>query len=181
VFAKLFTYSSLLVLPAWLLLLFLPAWRWTRLLAAYATPALLALGYLVLMLVHFDLRGGGFGSLDQVGRMYLSQPLLLAGWLHFLTMDVFIGAWEVRDAQRLEISHLVVAPCLVLTYLAGPIGLLAYLVIRAALVRKWPGTEPEKPQRMMQLGPRITMPRSQVPVTPRTPQAPRGAGDRVRR
>jgi hypothetical protein len=46
---------------------------------------------------------------------------------------LFIGAWEVRDAQRLEIPRLAVIPCLALTFLIGPVGLLLYLLIRVAL------------------------------------------------
>jgi len=26
--------------------------------------------------------------------------VLLAGWTHYLAFDLFIGGWEVRDAQR---------------------------------------------------------------------------------
>lgn len=179
-FAQLFTYSSLFVLPAWLLLLFAPAWRWTRLVSAYVVPLVLAMLYTLLMLTHVEPRGGGFGSLDQMTRMYQSQPLLLAGWLHFLAVDLFIGAWEVRDAQRLEINHLLVAPCLVLTYLAGPMGLLAYLVVRLAIKRRWPGAEPVKPERLTQLGTRIVMPKSQAPVPQKTPTPPRSAGNSKR-
>jgi hypothetical protein len=42
----------------------------------------------------------------------------------------------VRDAMRNRISHLAVIPCLVLTLLFGPVGLLCYLALRFALRRK---------------------------------------------
>jgi hypothetical protein len=62
--------------------------------------------------------------------------VLLAGWIHYLAFDLFVGSWEVRDAQRVGIHHLFVVPCLVLTVLFGPIGLLLYLLLRAALRRR---------------------------------------------
>ena len=67
--------------------------------------------------------------------LFQKQELLLAGWVHYLAFDLFIGAWETRDAQRNQIPHLVVIPCLVMTFMLGPIGLLFYLAIRTAKTR----------------------------------------------
>jgi hypothetical protein len=145
--AELFTLVNLTVLPGWVLLALLPAWKWTRVLAAYAIPGLLSILYLVVMVSDVDLKTGGFGSIDQVSRLFQNEWLLLAGWVHYLAFDLFVGAWEVRDAQRLEVPHLFVVPCLALTFLAGPVGLTAYFVVRAAVVRKWPGEEPPKSHR----------------------------------
>ncbi|HEU6452531.1 MAG TPA: ABA4-like family protein, partial [Gemmatimonadaceae bacterium] len=61
---------------------------------------------------------------------------LLAGWVHYLAFDLFVGGWEVRDAQRRGIPHLLVVPALVLTFLFGPGGLLLYLAIRSLVRRK---------------------------------------------
>lgn len=59
--------------------------------------------------------------------------MLLAGWLHFLAFDLFVGAWQVRTARRDALPRLLVVPCLALTFLFGPAGLLAFLALRAAL------------------------------------------------
>lgn len=137
--AQLFSLANLAVMPGWLLLIFLPRWRWTRIVAAYALPAALGVVYLLIMLQEFDLDGGGFGSLEQVSQLFENSWLLLAGWIHYLAFDLFIGAWEVRDASRLNIPHLFVIPCLVLTFLVGPVGLLLYFIVRISIVRKLPG------------------------------------------
>jgi ABA4-like protein len=79
----------------------------------------------------FGSNEGGFGSLDQVAILFSNRQALLAGWIHYLAFDLFIGSWEVRDAQRLAIPHLAVIPALVLTFMFGPIGLLLYLLERA--------------------------------------------------
>lgn len=136
--AQVFSLVNLAVVPGWLMLIVLPRWRWTRIVAAYALPAALAVVYLLIMLQEFDLDDGGFGSLAQVARLFENQWLLLAGWIHYLAFDLFIGAWEVRDATRLSIPHLYVIPCLILTFLAGPVGLLLYFAIRVAVVRRMP-------------------------------------------
>jgi len=84
-----------------------------------------------------NIRGaeGGFGSLADVATLFQKRELLLAGWIHYLCFDLFIGAWEVRDARRNGIPHLVVIPCLIMTFMLGPIGLLFYFAIRSAKLR----------------------------------------------
>ena len=42
----------------------------------------------------------------------------------------------MRDSQRNQIPHLVVIPCLIMTFLLGPIGLLFYFAIRYGEVAK---------------------------------------------
>ena len=67
-----------------------------------------------------------------MATLFQKRELLLAGWIHYLAFDLFIGAWETRDAPRNQIPHLVVIPCLVMTFMLGPIGLLFYFAIRTA-------------------------------------------------
>jgi Domain of unknown function (DUF4281) len=39
--------------------------------------------------------------------------------------------WETRDAARRGVPHWMVIPCLLLTFMFGPAGWLAYLGVRA--------------------------------------------------
>ena len=134
---RLFSFASTIVLPGWLLLVFVPRWKWTaRFICALVIPVLLGLLYLYIILVHWRGSEGGFGSLGQVSDLFQSPWLLLAGWVHYLAFDLFIGAWEVRDAQRERIHHLLVIPCLFLTFMFGPIGLLLYLGLRVGTRKK---------------------------------------------
>jgi ABA DEFICIENT 4-like len=75
---------------------------------------------------------GGFDSLDNVAALFRTRELLLAGWIHYLAFDLFVGAWIVRAARQSEVPFLLVVPCLVLTFLFGPSGLLAFLALRGA-------------------------------------------------
>jgi hypothetical protein len=131
--SHLFSIAGDLVLPVWLLLIFAPRWRWTQRLAAFVVPLLLATIYVALLVHGGRVKGGGFNSLDQVARLFSSRDLLLAGWIHYLAFDLFTGAWETRDALRLGLSRWLVAPCLALTFLFGPLGLALYLLLRLLL------------------------------------------------
>jgi len=126
-----FSICNTAVLPGWLLLALLPRWKWTaRLITSVIIPALLGLVYLYLVITQFGRAEGGFGSLSQVQQLFQNPAMLLAGWIHYLAFDLFIGSWEVRDAQRLGLNHWLVIPCLALAFLFGPLGLLLYFLIR---------------------------------------------------
>lgn len=133
----LFTVCSNAVLPGWILLLVAPRWRWTTgLIASVLTPGVLAIVYVVLMASSFGSTEGGFSSLAEVSQLMSNPRVLLAGWVHYLVFDLFIGCWEVRDAQQIGLSHWLVIPCLALTLLLGPTGLLLYFVLRSAVKRQ---------------------------------------------
>jgi hypothetical protein len=134
---QLFSICNFLVLPGWLLLIFAPRWRWTsRIVQTCILPLLLALVYLYLIVAYFGKSEGGFGSLAQVSQLFRNPHALLAGWIHYLAFDLFVGSWEARDARRLGIHHLLLIPCLVLTFFFGPLGLLLYFILRWTTKRK---------------------------------------------
>ena len=125
-----FSACSTLALLGWALLVFLPHQRHAHSVAAVAIPLAISVVYLVLIAQHFGRSEGGFGSLSDVAQLFSNPAMLLAGWVHYLAFDLFIGAWESRDAQRHGIPHLLVVPCLLLTFMLGPIGLLTYWALR---------------------------------------------------
>ena len=66
----------------------------------------------------------------------LGTPLgAAAGWAHFIGFDLFVGRWMYLDGRERGVHALVMAPLLVLTILLGPLGMLAYLVVRAVRQR----------------------------------------------
>ena len=130
----LFQWCGRLAMVGWLLLIVAPRWRWSsRIIAGFVVPLLLALVYLGLLVAHGPGSRGGFGSLAAVGELFGDPWILLAGWVHYLAFDLFIGAWEVRDAAVERVPHWLVVPCLLLTFLVGPVGLLAYCTCRVGL------------------------------------------------
>ena len=128
--------AGALATVGWLLLAIVPRKQLSVHVAGVFIPLILAAIYLYLIVTHIRGAEGGFGSLADVAKLFSKPELLLAGWIHYLCFDLFIGAWEVRDSQANGIPHLVVIPCLLMTFLLGPIGLLFYIVIRSAKLRR---------------------------------------------
>lgn len=108
------------------------AWR----AAQMVVPALLAIAYVLLIREGMSAEGGGFGSIEQVRALFANDSALAAGWLHYLAFDLFVGAWIVRDGLESAVPRLLLLPCLPLTFLFGPAGLLLYLVLRLASGRR---------------------------------------------
>jgi hypothetical protein len=139
----LFKLVSAAIVPGWLLLVAAPRSRITeRLVFSGLYPLAFAVLYLVLIVVFYPGAQGGFGSLAEVDRLFRDPYLLLAGWIHYLAFDLFVGAWEARDAGGRGVRHILLIPCLVLTFLFGPIGLLAYHGVRTLASRRAP-TRPD--------------------------------------
>ena len=137
----LFALANASVMPAWLLLAVAPRWEWTRrIVHSLLYPAVLGTLYTVWavpsLLGESAPEGGGFGTLTGVVTLFAVPQLAFIGWVHYLVFDLFVGAWEARDAQRRQIPHVLLLPCLFFTLMLGPLGLLLYLSIRFALRRE---------------------------------------------
>lgn len=95
-------------------------------------PLLLAVAYAGLIFAFWSRAEGGFDTLANVKKLFAMPEMVLAGWLHYLAFDLFVGAWQTRTARDEAIPHLLLLPCLILTFLFGPVGLLAFFALRAA-------------------------------------------------
>ena len=127
-----FDIANPLAMLGWVALVLTPlAPLWTMRVAVGVAVAQSAL-YTALVLAFFANAQGGYDTLPNVMLLLSTPEHVLTGWVHFLAFDLFIGAWEVRTARREGIAHALVLPCLVLTFLFGPVGLLLFLAIRAA-------------------------------------------------
>ena len=134
---QVFSLANPLAAVAWLLLIALPRRSWvTSTLTRLVVPGLLAVAYTGIAAVAFSSSDGGFSTLDGVARLFEHRWLLLAGWLHYLAFDLLIGTWEVLDSQRRGMPHLLVVPCLLLTFMLGPAGWLLYTVVSRSAYRR---------------------------------------------
>jgi len=128
-----FGFANMLALAGWVALL--ASFRfpvWAERIAGVAVPLLLSIGYVGLILAFWTRAPGGFSSLPDVMALFTLPEIALAGWLHYLAFDLFVGAWEVRTARREGIAFLLVVPCLALTFLFGPAGFLLFSALRLA-------------------------------------------------
>ncbi len=128
-----FSIASNAVLPAWILLAVAPGWKGTQWIVHSAAFSLaIAALYAVVLVPAMSGAEGNMLTLAGVQQLFSNPLAALAGWLHYLAFDLFIGAWEVRNARRLAIPHWQVLPCLFFTLMLGPVGLFAYFVVRWA-------------------------------------------------
>jgi len=133
---QIFSIANLIALIGWILLAVAPRWFVTRkVVLSGAIPLLLSGAYLVLIVLFFGRAEGGFDSLPNVMKLFTDEWTVLAAWIHYLVFDMFVGIWEVRDAQKKGIAHWFVIPCLFLTFMLGPIGFLLYSILRFFLAK----------------------------------------------
>ncbi len=136
----LFNILNLLPLPIWLGMLLFPRARWTQRLVLSYWP-FIALGGIYTLLLIVALVGGGSGvggfsfSFDALRAGFSSEWGFLAGWAHYLALDLFAGVWIFRDAKYWGVNP---AVFLLLTLFAGPLGLASYLLVRQRKVKNDP-------------------------------------------
>ena len=135
---RLFSILNAVALVGWLPLVFLPRMRWSASVVPLVVPLALGVVYVALIAIAMPGSEGNFSSLAGVRALFENPWGLLAGWTHYLAFDLFVGGWELRDAQRRGIPHLFVVPALILTFLFGPGGLLLYFLIRSFAPNKTP-------------------------------------------
>lgn len=134
----LFSLASATALLGWALLalaVFLRA-RAPLVTAARLVAALLAGLYVALLVRGVALgpglpEGAGFSTLAGVEALFARREAILGGWVHFLAFDLFVGSWEAEDAGKRRMPGWLILPCLFLTLMAGPAGLLLYLLLAA--------------------------------------------------
>jgi hypothetical protein len=133
-----YTYASVLIFVPWILLILVPRGRYTEP-VAFGSALLLSLAaaWFTYTYLTTDDQGGSFLSLEGLRDLFRNPAMVLTGWFNYLSFCLLVGIWQVHDARQQKIPHIAVAPGLVLTLLAGPAGLLAYLLVRFFKTRKW--------------------------------------------
>jgi hypothetical protein len=125
-----FSAANIGAMAGWLLLALAPLRRGPILLAARGVGVLLAVTYAALMIGRISSGAPmDFSNLASLAGAFSQPPVMLVGWVHYLAFDLWVGAWEVEVAQKFGIPHWVVLPCLALTFLLGPMGLLLFLAV----------------------------------------------------
>jgi hypothetical protein len=120
-----FRLASGLALAGWIALLLLPRRPWLNQLIRIGVVGVLSVLYSSLIFVYFyRVQGGGFGSIGAVRTLFSSDPLLVAGWVHYLAFDLFIGVWLAERLDGQGLSRFVQAPILMAAFMFGPVGLL---------------------------------------------------------
>ncbi len=127
-----FSIASMITMPMWILMIFLSKWKVTRFLIDFKIIPL-ALTFIYAIYIFQAIQIGGmmdFGSLKSVMALFTEENAVLAGWVHYLAFDLLIGMWMLDQNKELKINQLLIAPCLFLTFMLGPIGFLLFIIIK---------------------------------------------------
>ena len=130
---QIFSLSSVLVLPFWMLMIAMPTWSWTKRIMAssvFIIPIALLYSSLVLPNITMLLPLLASPQLDNIMSLLSSQSGATTAWIHFLVFDLWTGRWVYQDSQNVGIPWWVTSFCLVCVFMVGPFGLLLYTVIR---------------------------------------------------
>jgi len=129
----LFSLMNSLAMAGWLVLLLAPR-RMTVLgwVPRRVVPGAIAVVYTALMGAHFATIEGGFGSIAAVRALFASDPVLVAGWGHYLGFDLLIGVLLAERMDRAGVTRLLQAPVLLMIFMFGPAGWLLGIATETA-------------------------------------------------
>ena len=133
----LYYWVNLGVLPFWLILIFFPNSNLSRYFVTSIFPIFILSGVYIFILYKSYLSSYDFGNnfslylgINNLSELFTDKSYLVMFWVHFISINLFVGGWIVKDSQRLIINKFLIAVPLIMTYLIGPIGLLVYWLIR---------------------------------------------------
>ena len=135
----LFSHAGTAAMAGWGLLILGPRrFAWFNAVPKWIIPGGLSAVYAALVFSRFSGSGGGFDSLDNVALLMSDRWALLAGWVHYLAFDLFVGAIMAARMDRAGVGRFVQAPILLSTFMLGPLGFLiaglTELGLRAAAI-----------------------------------------------
>ena len=133
----LYFWVKLGVLPFWLILIFFPSSNINKFFVTSILPILLLSGAYIFALYKSYLNSYDFISnfelylsMSNLSNLFSNNLFLILFWIHFVSINLFVGGWMVRDSQKLLINKILVSFPLIITYLIGPLGVLIYWLIR---------------------------------------------------
>ena len=133
----LYFWVNLGILPFWLILIFFPSSNINKFFATSILPILLLSGVYIFALYKSYLNSYDFISnfelylsISNLSNLFSNNLFLILFWIHFVSINLFVGGWMVRDSQKLYINKILVAFPLIITYLIGPLGVFIYWLIR---------------------------------------------------
>ena len=133
----LYFWVNLGVLPFWLILIFFPSSNLSKFFVTSILPIFLLSGAYIFVLYksfigsydflsNFEL----YLSISNLSNLFSNNLFLMLFWIHFISINLFVGGWIVKDSQKFYINKILVSFPLIITYLIGPLGLFIYWLIR---------------------------------------------------
>lgn len=129
--SSIFQFGNSFILLGWILLIFAPNWKLTQSIILNGIIVLFAAIYSFLILKDIgDFKADSFSTLANVKELFQNDNAVAAGWFHYLAFDLFVGAYIVRTAKKLNISRWWATLALPFTFMFGPMGYLIFFTIK---------------------------------------------------
>ncbi|PJZ81695.1 ABA4-like family protein [Leptospira meyeri] len=129
--STIFKIANGLTLLSWLVLILSPnQTKVIRPLRVFVSGLVLGGVYIFSILIGSGEAEGNFSNLESVRSLFANDYFLLAGWIHYLAFDLFLGTWEVEDGLQVGTNRWILIPILALTFYFGPAGFVSYLILR---------------------------------------------------
>ena len=142
-FENIYLWTNFGILPLWLMLIIIPNSKFTQFFVnSVIVPLILSATYTYIIYQAILMDEPIFDffklylSIDNLYTLFATESFLLVFWLHFLTLNLFLGSWVSRDGVKHNMSRSLVSLPLILIYFTGPLGLVLYWVIRIFYAKK---------------------------------------------
>ena len=142
-FENIYLWTNFGILPFWLMLIILPNSKFTQFFVnSIILPLILTTiyVYIIYQAILLDEPISEiikiYLSLDNLYTVFATESFLLVFWLHFLTLNLFLGSWISRDGVKYNMSRGLVSVPLILVYFTGPLGLVLYWIIRVFYAKR---------------------------------------------
>lgn len=136
---SIFSICNTIAFISWLILLIgSPFWKNTDKFLVGIVVTLLAIVYAWCISQSFKIDDfNNFSTLDGLMGLFSSKMAVTAGWVHYLAFDLMTGIWIRNNSIQHGIRYALVIPCMIFTFMMGPVGLLMYLVLRVGWTKKY--------------------------------------------
>jgi len=132
-----YLWLNLGILPFWTILIFFPNSKICSIFSVSIFPIFIFTTIYIYLIYTIFKEGYDFLKnfelylgVSQLKNLFSNTSFLILFWIHFLSINLFCGAWIVNDSQKLYISKIIIFLPLIITYFIGPLGLFIYWIIR---------------------------------------------------
>jgi len=142
-FKNIYLYTNLLVIPFWLMIILIPTSKITKILVnSIILPLIFSTTYIFIiykmiildesLMQTFQL----YLDLDNLYILFSTEGFLLVFWLHFISINLFLGSWMSSDGVKYSMPRSLVGVSLIFVYFMGPVGLVLHWFLRIFYAKK---------------------------------------------
>ena len=142
-FENIYLWSNFGVLPFWVMLILIPSSKFPQFFINSIIIPLILSTIVIFIIYQLILLDESiidvfklYLSLDNLYTVFATEAFLLIFWIHFITINLFLGSWIYRDAIKYNITRKLVFLPLILVDFIGPLGLVFYWIVRVFYAKR---------------------------------------------